>query len=911
MFGLGPISGTPVAEVSNVSITGVSPETGPKVGQTAVVIYGKGFSSGDLVYFGNAVDGWVVATSIVVFDDGHIACVTPASPSYFIDDIRILKTNGKSNVRRFAFDRDSVGMTVAQLDPSTLEETGDWVDYPGSSGVPTAWPGRASGGANLSATNPLTQTYGIAAGSQNGHGTAIIDGSSGYLLTTLGANAITGNHAPELKESVGYTFASLLKINTAQAWNGSPGYSEATIIGATGAGVGLAISAAGSQGFQLDPTHIAGVSSGTVGGAYVGTTPAANIVTGIWSAIFSRWNGRRIDTKIYNGNAQPWQAADVFPDGQYPDWGAGMYIGVNYSLASFINSDLAGLFVGSKPWSTATLDSIVLWMQNRWAVTLVRGITVPAVLTWSALATTEQLNCTRSPNTMAWSAAPASEQLNCVRSPNTMAWSALATTAANAASATPSAEAWSALSVTIAEAANVAPGAEAWSALTLAVAEAANTSPAVDAWNTTAPATSFGGFALSTAPGIETWASLATAVSESANVAPGSEAWSAVTVAAADAASAAPSAETWSALSATIAENASVSPFTETWSTLALTAAEAANATPSVFAWSTLGVTGAKAAVIAPAANTWNALDVTIAEAAGASATSGTWGAVDAATISGANLAPTTEAWSLAPLSSANFASISTEQFSWAGVVAGKTAQVVAAPAALSWAGIAATESTGTSVTPTVSPWSSLAPYTQAQSPPLTPAATLWGTAAPVAQIVGGGALVVSTSPTTTTWTTLGVATAQNVHVDPYVQPFFAGGFSGGGGGGGASSGASAASAASSESAAAKFEKEEAKKKRVPGVSDEPETYVTTAPRPFVSSLPDDVGARATVTVLPRQGMRVMYENAAMLKVAGVKRREALYAKPGVFAKSALSLAALAALGFIIWKERDKKRRAA
>lgn len=79
--------------LSTLSVTGVTPSSGPTTGGTNVTINGTGFVSGSTVTFGG-----VAATGVVFVNSGQLTAVTPAHAAGPVD-VRVIKPNGDLAIR--------------------------------------------------------------------------------------------------------------------------------------------------------------------------------------------------------------------------------------------------------------------------------------------------------------------------------------------------------------------------------------------------------------------------------------------------------------------------------------------------------------------------------------------------------------------------------------------------------------------------------------------------------------------------------------------------------------------------------------------------------------------------------------------------------------------------------------------
>ena len=127
------------------TLTSVEPPFGEPLGGSMVVLEGTGFLADD-AGVNHVQFGGVPATSVVVYDDQHLACVVPAGPALTDADVLLTNDNGMASLargfrwqRRLATDLDSDGrgdLVLSAPGDDTLGTNAGAVDLFFSTGLP-------------------------------------------------------------------------------------------------------------------------------------------------------------------------------------------------------------------------------------------------------------------------------------------------------------------------------------------------------------------------------------------------------------------------------------------------------------------------------------------------------------------------------------------------------------------------------------------------------------------------------------------------------------------------------------------------------------------------------------------------------------------------------------------------------
>jgi hypothetical protein len=177
---------------TGLSVSYASPNFGYEAGSTSITIYGSGFS-GSTVTIGGAA-----ATSVVVVSPTQITCVTPAGTigaANIVVTNSDLTTSGTSGNSAFTyiFDRQALSLTAY------------FKNYAG-----VVWNGSTSAGVSSSQT--LSGSNNPTVGSQNGHGTAVINGTTNLLAFNNTLETYINTNS-----SSGYAVVNLTSIDSNNA----------------------------------------------------------------------------------------------------------------------------------------------------------------------------------------------------------------------------------------------------------------------------------------------------------------------------------------------------------------------------------------------------------------------------------------------------------------------------------------------------------------------------------------------------------------------------------------------------------------------------------------------------------------------------------------------------------------------
>lgn len=243
---------------------------------------------------------------------------------------------------------------VTSIDPATLNETGYFIDYPG-----TSWTGTASAGTSSGANLTAGAFVAPGVGTLNGHGTATLNGTTQAFQASVATNTVLGATPAD----AGWTMVYLVKFTSLAVSGGFP-YVDSDLFTDPQAVLGIGASSdAGIQIFQIDEND--GYAN------YVTTPNKFDLVpTATWMVVNARWDGqRKIDIRTLDGTVHEW-APFLCRQPCYPTGAGQPYVGANYASAVFAAGEIAAITWSKKVYSSHALDGVTAFLQTRYALTL-------------------------------------------------------------------------------------------------------------------------------------------------------------------------------------------------------------------------------------------------------------------------------------------------------------------------------------------------------------------------------------------------------------------------------------------------------------------------------------------------------------------------------------------------------------
>src|SRR6266404_760024 len=275
---------------SGPTVTGVSPNTGPAAGGTAVTISGSNFRNGATVLFGGSK-----ASNVAVVNSGSITARTPGGAAGSKVNVTINNTDGTTHTlaNAYAYTTATASPMVTGVSPNTGPAAGGTaVTISGSNfrnGATVLFGGsKASNVAVVNSGSITARTPGGAAGSKVNVTINNTDGTThtlanAYAYTTATASPMVTGVSPNTGPAAGGTAVTISGSNFRNGATVLFGGSKASNVAVVNSGSITARTPGGAAGSKVNVTiNNTDGTTHTLANAYAYTTaPASPMVTGV------------------------------------------------------------------------------------------------------------------------------------------------------------------------------------------------------------------------------------------------------------------------------------------------------------------------------------------------------------------------------------------------------------------------------------------------------------------------------------------------------------------------------------------------------------------------------------------------------------------------------------------------------